>query len=562
MAAPAMAASAMAVPGIIVPGAGGACSVAATALGPTGAAGVCQVAGSAAGSAASQVAGAGISSVLGDLGHWVADGASWLLGQIGSVLGSSTSIDLSASWFTAHYATMAELAGVVIVPLLILGIIQSVYRQNLSALLRSVLVNVPLAILLTAVAVQLVQLGLSVTDALSAAVAHGAGLDAGTFMASVVTGLSDSSAAGIPGVPTFVLFLGALAVVVGAVLVWVELLIRAAAVYVAVLFLPLALASLAWPAIAHWCRRLVDTLVALILGKFVIVSVLSLAAGALAGSVGATPSGVAAGTSGSGGGGFSAVLGGAALLLLAAFAPWALFRLLPFVEAGAVGHLEGLSQRAHQTATVPVRGLAQTAMRRMANRAVASGGAAMAGGALGSGGGGGGAVGGVDGSPEPGPDLGPSSVESTGVGTAAPPGSGVPMYDIHAGVSAGMKEKGFDDPEGPGILTERGSSDSSGPGPAPGPAPGFGTGSFADPGSASLEPRPGSSTSSSPAPSPGADRSGVVYAPPAGPGLVPLPRQTAARHDDYLGWDEMGPTLITRPRTDISHPGQSDLTGG
>ena len=65
--------------------------------------------------------------------------------------------------------------------------------------------------------------------------------------------------------------------------------IRAAAVYVAVLFLPLALASLAWPAIAHWCRRLVDTLVALVLGKFVIVSVLSLAAGALAGGTGRRP---------------------------------------------------------------------------------------------------------------------------------------------------------------------------------------------------------------------------------------------------------------------------------
>jgi hypothetical protein len=44
---------------------------------------------------------------------------------------------------------------------------------------------------------------------------------------------------------------------VGAVLVWLELLLRAAAVYVAVLFLPLALAGRAWPAIAHWSPRLV-----------------------------------------------------------------------------------------------------------------------------------------------------------------------------------------------------------------------------------------------------------------------------------------------------------------
>ena len=118
------------------------------------------------------------------------------MGQIGTVLGDSTAVDLGASWFSAHYATMAGLAGVVIVPLLLLGIIQSVYRQNLSVLLRSVLVNVPLALLLTAVAVKLVQLGLSVTDALSAAVAHGAGLDSGHFMSSVMAGLSGSAAAG------------------------------------------------------------------------------------------------------------------------------------------------------------------------------------------------------------------------------------------------------------------------------------------------------------------------------------------------------------------------------
>ena len=64
-------------------------------------------------------------------------------------------------------------------------------------------------------------------------------------------------------------------------MLWLELLIRSAAVYVAVLFLPLAIATLVWPAVSHWCRRLVETLAALILSKFVIVAVLSLAAGAL-----------------------------------------------------------------------------------------------------------------------------------------------------------------------------------------------------------------------------------------------------------------------------------------
>jgi hypothetical protein len=123
---------------------------------------------------------------------------------------------------------------------------------------------------------------------------------------------------------------------VAAFVLWLELLIRAAAVYVAVLFLPLALATLVWPAVSHWCRRLVETLAALILSKFVIVATLSLAAGA-----------VSSGTSGTGdhGSGFSSVLAGGALLLMATFVPFAILRMIPAVEAGAVSHLDGLRQR-------------------------------------------------------------------------------------------------------------------------------------------------------------------------------------------------------------------------
>jgi hypothetical protein len=88
--------------------------------------------------------------------------------------------------------------------------------------------------------------------------------------------------------------------------------------------------------VSHWCRRLVETLAALILSKLVIVATLSLAAGA-----------VSSGTAGTGshGSGFSAVLAGGALLLMATFTPFAILRLIPAVESGAVGHLEGLRQR-------------------------------------------------------------------------------------------------------------------------------------------------------------------------------------------------------------------------
>jgi hypothetical protein len=528
------------------------CPTAALALGGAGLGTVCQVAsgvtgaaGSAvsglAGSAASSVAGFGVDSVLNALGNWVSTGATWLLAQIGSALGATTSIDLSASWFTDHYRTMAALAGVVVLPLLLLGIIQSIYRQNASALVRSVVVNVPLAVLLTAVAVKLVQIGLAVTDAMSNAVASGSGLDAGHFMSSVSLALSGTALVQ-PAAPAFVVFLGSLVVVFGAVLVWIELLIRAAAVYVAVLFLPLALASLAWPAIAHWCRRLVDTLVALILGKFVIVSVLSLAAGALAGA------------GGKNGGGFTAVLGGAALLLLSAFAPWALFRLLPFVEAGAVGHLEGLSHRARQAATVPARGLAQVAMRAAGAGSLSGAAASMIGGALrgaGAGAAGGGASGGLAGSltggrgggPGPGggtgprgtgpggagsgphgpsgspPDMGPSSAEATGVGTTSPPAQGIPMYPGHGPASEAanrlMDELGLEAPSAPSA-PER-------PVLSPGPA----------------------------------------GSPVAATVLTPLPRQSGTVHADALGRDRLGIQLVAarQPPAD-RRPGDGQPGGG
>ena len=81
-------------------------------------------------SAVGSVVGFGVGSVLDAVSGWVTSGAVWLLGQIGGVLSTTTAIDLGAPWFRAHYATMAALAGVVILPLLLLGVLQALYRQS------------------------------------------------------------------------------------------------------------------------------------------------------------------------------------------------------------------------------------------------------------------------------------------------------------------------------------------------------------------------------------------------------------------------------------------------
>ena len=304
-----------------------------------------------AGSIGGSIASSGFETVLSGISQWVASGAEWLLGQIGDVLSSTTTVDVGATWFRTHYGQMTALAGVVILPMLLASTLQAVVRQNPGQLVRTFLVQLPLALLLAVVAIQIVVLSLSATDAMSDAVAGGSNADVNSLLTGVTSGLV--AAAADPTIASFVLLLISLLIAVAAFVLWLELLIRAAAVYVAVLFLPLALATLVWPAVSHWCRRLVETLAALVLSKFVIVATLSLAAGA-----------VSSGTAGTGahGSGFSSVLAGGALLVMATFVPFAILRMIPAVEAGAVGHLDGLRARGTAAVTRPARTAASHAL--------------------------------------------------------------------------------------------------------------------------------------------------------------------------------------------------------
>ena len=263
---------------------------------------------------------------------WVADGAQWLLGKVVNFIDHSTSPDLGAEWFSERYRFVVGLAALVLAPILLIAAIRAVMNQDVSQLLRSFFVYLPVAILGTFVAVFLTQTLLTITDEMSAAVADGIAGDVSQIFDSVGRGLGTGGTT--PAAPSFAIFFAALFLIVGSFVVWLELLVRSAAVTVSVFFLPLMLAGLVWPATSHWTRRLVETLVALILSKFVIVAVISLATAALADP---------------GGGGFGAVMGGAALMLMAAFSPVALLKLMPLVEGAAMSHLEGVGRKPIQT---------------------------------------------------------------------------------------------------------------------------------------------------------------------------------------------------------------------
>lgn len=253
---------------------------------------------------------------------WVANGAGWLVGQAGKLIDATTTPRLDSPWFGQQYRAMAALAAVFALPLLLLSVLQSVLRRDSSIVLRAAFVHLPAAFLLTAGAVAVVVLFLQLTDEMCAQVSSSVGSDAGSFFKDTTDALDKlAGATGQGAVPLFAVFLGGLIAAVGAFFVWIELVIRSAAVYVTVLFLPFTFVAMVWPSTARWCRRLVELLFAVIFSKFVIVAIMALAAAGL----GQSRSDEA----------FQGVIAGAALMLLAALSPLVLLRLIPLAETAA-----------------------------------------------------------------------------------------------------------------------------------------------------------------------------------------------------------------------------------
>jgi hypothetical protein len=304
----------------------------APAVGSLGA-GVGSVASGVGGVASTAITGA----VLSYVGAWVSGGASFVLHETADVMNETTTPRLGTAWFSATYWKVAGIAAVLTLPFLFAASLQALLRSDITLLIRACFGYLPLAMLAVAVAAPLTMLLLSASDELAAAVSSAAGGQGANVLAGAVGSLGAVGAAS--GSP-FVAFLVGIFTVAGGLFLWLELLMREAAVYVVVLMLPLAFAAFVWPARRIWALRSTELLAALILSKFAIVAVLSLGAAALGQSTHGSVAGL---------------LAGVVLLVLGAFTPWALLRLLPLAEvasstAGALREQAGVARRALESA--------------------------------------------------------------------------------------------------------------------------------------------------------------------------------------------------------------------
>jgi hypothetical protein len=273
------------------------------------------------GAAAETLTGAGTATkaitataALAAMALWVTRGAKLVLRETAVVISATTRPQLESTWFSSSYWRMAGISALLTLPFLFAAAIQALVRSDPSLLARSALGYLPLCALAVAIAAPVTQLLLAASDELSGLVSSASGYSSAGF--AHVTGLG----IGVSFASTFPVFFIGLLAVAATVTLWIELLIRSAAVYVIVLMLPLFFAALVWPARRIWAVRAIELLMALILSKFAIVAVLALGGAALGHT--ALPS-------------VTQMLAGTTLVMLAAFTPWALLRLLPLHELAA-----------------------------------------------------------------------------------------------------------------------------------------------------------------------------------------------------------------------------------
>jgi hypothetical protein len=282
---------------------------------------VCDVVGGVAGT----VAGAAGDFVMRGVTVWVTDAAVWVTGKVGELIDKTASPDLTAGWFEGQYGTMVEVAGALALLMLMLAVIQALIRQDVGLLVRCAFGYLPMAFILAGVAVAATGLLVAVTDDMARGVVSGLGTAQSTNLLQAVGDAYKHALDQTSGIPLFGVFVGAIILALGAFVLWLELIIRDAAIYVCVFFLPLTFVAMIWPATSRWARRLVELLVAIVLAKFVIVAILSLASAALANTTLTQGDGDT----------FERMLAGAALLVLAAWSPFALLRLIPMMEVAA-----------------------------------------------------------------------------------------------------------------------------------------------------------------------------------------------------------------------------------
>ncbi|MEV7418760.1 hypothetical protein [Streptomyces sp. NPDC089919] len=249
---------------------------------------------------------------LTSLAKGCADAGAWIVGKLSEAIKGTADVDFTNAAFLRQYAVVFAASTVLTLVLWLLAVAKRAVRGvPLTTALSEAIGFLWLTVLASAFTPLILYTLVSATDSVTEVIASGTGGQTDVFFGSFTEALKKGQDIG--GGPIMLIVVSLVTVLAAGVL-WLELVIRAALLYVGALLGTAVYAGLVDRNMWGHVRRWAGIMIAVILVKPVIVIVLGLA-GALAGENGPDA--------------FSAVVSGLAIILLAIFASAMIYRFVP-----------------------------------------------------------------------------------------------------------------------------------------------------------------------------------------------------------------------------------------
>ncbi|WP_329460209.1 hypothetical protein [Streptomyces sp. NBC_01497] len=249
---------------------------------------------------------------LSSLGRGCADAAAWTIGKLSSAVKETANVDFTNASFLRQYAVVFAASTILTLVLWLLAVAKRAVRGvPLSTAISEAIGFLWLTVLASAFTPLILYTVVSAVDSVTDVISKTTGGQTDVFFG----GFSDALKKGndIGGGPIMLIVVSLVSILAAGVL-WLELVIRAALLYVGALLGTVVYAGLVDKNMWGHVRRWAGIMIAVIMVKPVIVVVLSLA-GALSGDSGPDA--------------FSAVVSGLAIILLAIFASAMIYRFVP-----------------------------------------------------------------------------------------------------------------------------------------------------------------------------------------------------------------------------------------
>jgi hypothetical protein len=253
-----------------------------------------------------------VADPLGSLAKGCAQAAAWVVRKLSSAIDGTTQVDFTNASFLQQYAVVFAGSTIITLVLWLLAVTKRAVRgAPLTTAIGEAIGFLWLTVVASAFTPLILFTVVSATDGLTKAIAVGTKSDTGTYLG----GFADTLEKGDMGGGPLILIIVSLVAVLAAAVLWIELLIRAAMLYVGALLGTAVYAGLVDKELWKHVRRWAGLMVAVDLAKPIIVIILGLA-GAVASGAGATDD-------------FARVLSGLAILFLSIFASAAVYRFVP-----------------------------------------------------------------------------------------------------------------------------------------------------------------------------------------------------------------------------------------